>query len=141
LYSGNDSSAQDNALDRPDIVAPIQYLNPRKTGMWFNPSSFNSAGPFNQDGTPNPDGVPLFTFGTLPRNALRGPGINNFDLSIIKNTKITESKSLQFRAEFFNAFNHAQFLNPNNDGSSGSFGAISTDRGQRIIQFGLKLQF
>ena len=48
---------------------------------------------------------------------------------------------LQFRAEFFNAFNHAQFLNPNNDGSSDSFGVISTDRGMRIIQFGLKLLF
>jgi outer membrane receptor protein involved in Fe transport len=141
LYSENNSSGQGNALDRPDLVAPIQYENPRKTGLWFNPASFNSTSPLNDDGTINPDGVPIFTFGTLPRNALRGPGINNFDLSIIKNTKITESKSLQFRAEFFNAFNHAQFLNPNNDGSSDTFGVISTDRGMRIIQFGLKLQF
>ena len=72
---------------------------------------------------------------------LSSTGINNFDLSLIKNTHITESKMLQFRAEFFNAFNHAQFLNPNNDGSSDSFGVISTDRGMRIIQFGLKLLF
>jgi outer membrane receptor protein involved in Fe transport len=141
LYSGNNSSGQNNALDRPDIVAPIQYENPRKTGMWFNPNSFNVTSPLNDDGTINPAGVPIFTFGTLPRNALRGPGINNFDMSLLKNTKITESKELQFRAEFFNAFNHAQFLNPNNDGTSGNFGLISTDRGMRIIQFGLKLLF
>jgi hypothetical protein len=142
LYSENNSSGQNNALDRPDIVAPIQYENPRKNGgMWFNPASFNSIGPLNDDGTINPAGVPLFTFGTLPRNALRGPGINNFDLSLFKNTTIREGKVLQFRAEFFNAFNHAQFLNPNNDGNSDSFGQISTDRGMRIIQFGLKLQF
>ena len=142
LYSENNSSGQNNALDRPDIVAPIQYENPRKDGgMWFNPNSFNSIGPLNNDGTINPAGVPLFTFGTLPRNALWGPGINNFDVSLIKNTKITESKMIQFRAEFFNAFNHVQFLNPDNDGNSDTFGQISTDRGMRIIQFGLKLLF
>jgi hypothetical protein len=48
---------------------------------------------------------------------------------------------LEFRAEFFNAFNHAQFLNPDNFGGSSTFGEISTDRGMRIIQFGLKFYF
>ena len=52
-------------------------------------------------------------FGTLSRNVLRGPGINNWDLSIVKNTPLGgETRSLQFRAEFFNAFNHTQFSNP-----------------------------
>jgi hypothetical protein len=146
LYSENDSSQQGNGLDRPDLIAPIQYLKPRNndlgTGYWFNPASFNVTSPYNPDGSINPAGVPLFTFGTLPRNALRGPGVDNFDLSLIKNTAITESKSIQFRAEFFNAFNHAQFSNPDNDGQSGTFGQISGTREQmRIIQFGLKLMF
>jgi hypothetical protein len=147
LYSGNNSSQQNNGLDRPDIVGPIQYLNPRSTttsfdsssatclggsaqgNFWFNPNSYDCAN------------VPMFTFGTLSRNALRGPGINNFDLSLTKNTHVTETTSLEFRAEFFNAFNHAQFLNPTNAGGSSTFGQISTDRGMRIIQFGLKFYF
>lgn len=150
LYSDNDSSQQGNGLDRPDIIAPIQYLNPRNNslgpGYWFNPSSFNVAPPFNVDPVTglyslDPGGVAPFTFGTLPRNALRGPGINNFDLSLNKTTHITESKSLEFRAEFFNAFNHAQFLNPENSASSSTFGQISADRGMRIIQFGLKFHY
>jgi hypothetical protein len=150
LYSGTDSSQQNNGLDRPDLIAPIQYLNPRSTttafntgttatanclggaaqgNFWFNPNSFDCIN------------VPLFSFGDLSRNALRGPGINNFDLSLTKNTHVTETKSLEFRAEFFNAFNHAQFLNPDNKGQSATFGQISTDRGMRIIQFGLKFYF
>jgi hypothetical protein len=159
LYSNNDSSQQGNGLDRPDLIGPIKYLNPRSTttafdpstasclgapaqgNFWFNPNSFNCTSPYNDDGSINPAGVPLFTFGTTPRNALRGPGINNFDLSLTKKTKITEGKMLEFRAEFFNAFNHAQFLNPDNFGGSSTFGEISTDRGMRIIQFGLKFYF
>ena len=163
LYSNNDSSQQGNGLDRPDLIGPIQYLNPRSTStfnannasclgapatgtttsgnFWFNPNSFNCTSPYNNDGSINPAGVPLFTFGTMPRNVLRGPGINNYDLSLTKKTKITESKLLEFRAEFFNAFNHAQFYNPDNAGGSSTFGQISTDRGMRIIQFGLKLLF
>ncbi len=159
LYSDNDSSQQGNGLDRPDIIGPIQYLNPRSTttsfdsstasclggpatgNFWFNPNSYNCIGPYNPDGSLNPAGVPIFTFGTMSRNVLRGPGINNFDLSLIKNTNISETTSLQFRAEFFNAFNHVQFLNPDYYGGSSTFGQISTDRGMRIIQFGLKLYF
>ena len=147
LYSDNDSSQQGNGLDRPDIIGPVQYLNPRSnttsfdstsatclggpaTGhFWFNPNSYDCAN------------VPIFTFGTMSRNVLRGPGINNFDLSLIKNTKVSETTSLQFRAEFFNAFNHVQFLNPEYYGGSSTFGQISTDRGMRIIQFGLKYYF
>ena len=146
LYSDNDSSQQGNGLDRPDLIAPIQYLNPRNnalgTGYWFNPASFNATSPYNPDGSINPAGVPLFTFGTLPRNALRGPGINNFDLSLTKNTFIHEKKSIEFRAEFFNAFNHANFANPENSADSGAFGQISTTRtNMRIIQFGLKFHY
>ena len=77
----------------------------------------------------------------MPRNILRGPGINNWDLSITKKTNISETTSLEFRAEFFNAFNHVQFLRVDNSGGSSTFGQIISDRGMRLIQFGLKLYF
>jgi outer membrane receptor protein involved in Fe transport len=148
LYSNNNQSEQNNFLDRVDIVSPVKKLNPRSlttinadnadctglsgpvTGNYFiDPSSFecvNNA---------------LFTFGTLSRNAIRGPGINNWDLSLTKNTKITEHKSLEFRAEFFNALNHTQFVNPDNQGFSATFGQVTSDRGPRILQFGLKFYY
>jgi hypothetical protein len=172
VYSNNNSSQQDQNpdLSRPDLVGARHYLNPRNpqsftvSGVgnpnngapatclgndvsgglfWFDPTAFNCTGPFNTDGSINPAGVPLFTFGTTPRNFLRGPGINNFDLSIVKKTPIGEgTKSVEFRTEFFNAFNHSQFANPDNAGGSGTFGQVTTTRiDNRIIQFGLKFYF
>ncbi|MGB6265131.1 MAG: TonB-dependent receptor [Candidatus Acidiferrales bacterium] len=149
LYSNDDSSDQNNYLDRPDVIGPIQYYNPRNRQsfaaanadclgsdatsgtFWFNPTSFDCAN------------VPTFTYGTLSRNSLRGPGINNWDLSFVKNTALGgESRSLQFRAEFFNAFNHTQFSNPDNQGFSDTFGQVTLTREDaRIIQFGLKFYF
>jgi hypothetical protein len=92
-----------------------------------------------------PGGVPLFTHGNMGRNGLRGPGINNRDISIAKDFKFTESTSLQLRSEFFNAFNHVQFYSPTfQDGTVGGdalFGQVTSDRGPRVIQFALKLYF
>ena len=59
-----------------------------------------------------PGGVPLFTFGNMGRNVLRGPGINNWDISSEKDFKLAENKSVELRSEFFNTFNHAQFYSP-----------------------------
>jgi hypothetical protein len=111
--------------------------------FWFDPTNLVCNPCPNDDPTCSGGeaGVPLFTYGTLGRNALRGPGINNWDLSLMKHFKVTESKYVEFRAEFFNAFNHAQFLNPDNQGFDSTFGQISFDRGQRNIQFGLKFYF
>jgi len=77
----------------------------------------------------------------LGRNSLRGPGINNWDISFLKRTKLTESKSIEFRAEFFNAFNHVQFLNPDTNGFDDTFGQISQDRSPRLVQFALKFYY
>jgi hypothetical protein len=75
-------------------------------------------------------------------SGIRGDGLNNWDLSLVKNTGITERARLQFRAEFINAFNHAQFSSPNTTPTSGSFGRVtSTTQWPRTIQFGLKLLF
>jgi hypothetical protein len=98
----------------------------------------------------------LSTYGTLPRNFLRGPGYINVDMSFSKTTAITERMKLEFRAEFFNIFNHANFQNPGGNGTSGTninsslFGQIlSTGVGSgstydpqpRIIQLALRLTF
>ncbi len=73
---------------------------------------------------------------------LRQDGYKNWDISVIKNTKITEAVRLQLRGEFFNAFNHPQFNAPNTSPTSGSFGKIdSVVNAPRYIQIGLKLTF
>ena len=64
-------------------------------GLYFNPASFTMA--------------PVGTFGNSGRDNLRGPGFNDTDMAVIKDTKIREGMNLQFRAEFFNLFNHANY--------------------------------
>jgi hypothetical protein len=126
------------AVDTPDIVAPVQRMNPRKsapgTYYYFSPSSFAQS--------------PLGQEGDADRRFFHGPGVNNWDFAVLKNTPITERYELQFRAEFFNLFNHAQFLSP--DGITGfsagaptsiGFGQVSTTEPARIAQLSLKLNF
>jgi hypothetical protein len=86
--------------------------------------------------------------GSAARDGLQGPDFVNTDLSIIKNTKITERINLQFRGEFFDVFNHPNFGNPGNTVTAGSFGTITSTRfptgdfgSSRQIQFALKLLF
>ena len=86
--------------------------------------------------------------GTLGRNTIVGPNFLNTDFSVTKNTKITERFNLQFRAEFFDIFNHPNFGDPVLTATSTSFGIIQSTRfptgdfgSSRQIQFALKLQF
>ena len=75
-------------------------------------------------------------------SGIRGPGRNNWDISMVKNTDITERVRLQFRSEFINALNHPQFNNPNTTPTNTSFGRLTTaNQWPRVIQFGLKLLF
>jgi hypothetical protein len=149
FFSNSNSSMQDQVLtdgadlDRPDINGPVHKFNPRKVQTFTSDCTGGQvAGNFFVDPTVfDCSLVAPFTFGTLGRNAIRGPGINNWDLSLIKRTKITESKSIEFRAEFFNAFNHAQFLNPASAGLSGTFGQITQTRDPRLGQLALKFIF
>jgi hypothetical protein len=83
-------------------------------------------------------------FGNSGVGIISGPGQLNFDMALIKDTKLWEGGTLQFRTEFFNVFNHAQFAPPFGvDASTPStFGVItSTSTTPRVIQFGLKLLF
>lgn len=81
------------------------------------------------------------TFGNSGRGILKGPGINNWDLTLMKNTPIFEKQTLQFRAEFFNLVNHPNFLLPERIVTSPAFGSILRAKDARQIQFGLKYNF
>ncbi len=113
----------------PSLNGPLTFLNPKKNGnYWFDTKNFSDP--------------PLGQFGNLRRTMCCGPGTNNTDLAIHKKTMISESKYIQFRAEFFNVFNHTQFFNPDGNFSDGSnFGRINRARDPRLIQFGLKFYY
>jgi len=108
--------------------APLHLTDPRLgKHYFFDPSAFS----LEQKGFLN----------TSNRRFFHGPGIDNFDLSLLKDTRISERVSAQFRAEFFNVFNHAQFLNPTGNIDSSSFGQVLTARDPRIGQLALKILF
>jgi len=140
IQSSNDSELM-NSFDfelpgKPDLIAPFHTMDPRTHGgYYFDPNSF--ALPEQTDTS-----TPLQLLGNSPRTICCGPGINNFDLSIQKITSIRETMHLEFRAEFFNIFNHTQFLNPDGNISDGTdFGIVKHTRDPRQIQFALKFAF
>lgn len=85
---------------------------------------------------------PTGYFGNSGATVLYGPGLNNWDLAAVKLMDLTEFVRLQFRAELFNAWNHAQFQQPDgNAGDGANFGRISAVRPPRLIQLAAKLVF
>lgn len=121
---------------KPDLIAPFHTQDPRKhDGYAFDPNSF-ALPELTEDSTP------LQLLGNSPRTLCCGPGINNFDLSVQKITSVGERMRLEFRAEFFNLFNHTQFLNPDGNISDGAdFGRVKHTRDPRQMQFALKFSF
>jgi len=88
------------------------------------------------------DATPAYGFGNSGRGVAYGPDQRNFDLELSKRIPIRESMNLEFRSEFFNAFNTPQFQNPNTNLGTSSFGFVTaTSVAARIIQFALKLNF
>ncbi len=81
------------------------------------------------------------TFGNTGKNSVFGPNLIDWDMGIFKNFPLREQLKLQFRAEFFNIFNRANFLNPTAAVSSGGFGTITSANDPRIGQLALKLLF
>jgi hypothetical protein len=119
----------------PNIVKPLVRLNPRNGyNLAFGPSSFEQP-------------TQLGIIGDSPRTVCCGPGINNVDVSLLKDTRVTERFNLQFRAEFFNVANPAQFSKVDgniSDGDvtqGGTFGKVLRARDPRLIQLALKLIF
>jgi hypothetical protein len=120
------SSLGFGANDRPNLVGNPQ-AGSRTPDQWFNTNAF---------------AFPSFgSFGTAGRNILEGPGYQNVNASLLKNTSLTETWTLQFRAEFFNLFNHPNFDLPDNFLGSPTFGRIGSALSPRHVQFGLKLLF
>jgi hypothetical protein len=81
------------------------------------------------------------TIGASPRGAIIGPGLNNWDIAVVKDTAIGEQKDVRFQAQFFNAFNHAQFNAPVTDASSPAFGRITSALQGRSVQLSLEFRF
>lgn len=119
-------------VDEPDYAGgPLDLTsNPRKGAPYFNTAVFSE----NTLGTP----------GTAKRRFFHGPGMQNYDLALLKTVRLTEAKSLQFRLEAFNAFNHAQFFGPqavNGNIDSSTFGNVISAAAPRLVQLGAKFFF
>jgi hypothetical protein len=95
---------------------------------WFNTAAFRA---ITQTGQ----------IGTSPVNVVRGPGINNFDVSLFKNIHIRESVRFQLGIETYNIFNHAQFDAVNGNINSATFGRVTSARDPRVMQLRAKLSF
>ncbi len=140
---------------RPDLIGPVQKVG--TVNQWFTNTVCDPRAP---GGCPAGSvfalpvalvgNASVFHFGNLGRNTITGPGFSNTDFSVLKNTKITESLRVQFRAELFDIFNHANFGQPGRVAQVGSstFGVITNTRfatgdsgSSRQVQFALKLIF
>jgi hypothetical protein len=132
ISSGRDNSFSGVGRDRADFLGGSADLGSGRShgdmvAKFFDTSKFvaNAVG----------------TFGNSGRDNLRGPKFFNADLGAIKNTKIRERVSLQFRAEFFNVFNNVNFRPPTTNAASAQFGRITAAADPRILQFALKVVF
>jgi len=115
---------------RPNANGPIAIIG--GADSWFDTSVL----------------MPIPGFGGLGRNVVAGPGFSNTDVCLCKNTRLGERMRVQFRAEFFDFFNHANFGQPGNVVGSPNFGRITNTRfptgesgSSRQIQLGMKLIF
>ena len=133
IYSPDDFSNSGSASPQPDRIC--NGAGPKKVEQWFDTSCFTTANLALAlaNGTPR--------FGNSGRNILFGPSLKQWDISFIKRNQLSERFSLEFRAEFFNLFNHPHFGNPASTTDTGDFGLIESAGSPRDIQFGLKLNF
>jgi outer membrane receptor protein involved in Fe transport len=162
--SGTDpgpSGAGDAATVRADLVGnQVVTMNPKTFqtftnpnsgttqggNYYFNPAIFSSANLVALDAMAKADAstLPYFTYGSFPRNALRGPGLTNLDIAISKHFRFREGKQdVELRMDAFNAFNHTEFRNPDTTLTidSSTFGQISNTYPSRILQLALHFSF
>jgi hypothetical protein len=130
-FHKNVANVVPNTRNRPDLTGTISY--PHKVGEWFDPAAFSAPA--------------TGTWGNLSHAALRGPGRQNWNLSVFKNFNFTERARLEFRVETFNTWNHTQFRGDIQGGGistalgASDFGQVTAAFDPRQIQFGLKLFF
>ena len=147
LYGTTSAGPNNNGIDTPDYVpGPLNFTNPRSGQPYFNTSLFSSE--------------QLGQLGNARRRFFHGPGINNWDMALLKDFAVHENMHIEFRAEFFNVLNHTQFIATSGAGNPGtgtcvtsgpgescagvpgsSFGIITVARDPRIGQVALKFSF
>ncbi len=127
LTGAQSSNGLPNATNRPDKVSSVSY--PHTAGEWFNINAF----------APPAVGA----WGNAGFNSLRGPGRDNWNLSLFKSFPFThdESRRLEIRAESFNAWNHTQFDAVSNSLGASNFGQVTSAFDPRVFQFGAKIYF
>jgi hypothetical protein len=133
LIGTNPNGVNNSSIDEPETIGGPLHLNhnPRT-----NRNNYFDAGDFSMNA--------LGTPGTSKRRFFFGPGAENYDMALAKRLSLTESKSLLFRVESFNVFNHTQFNGPGSvDGNIGSstFGNAISAAPPRILQGALKFNF
>ncbi|MGB2679098.1 MAG: carboxypeptidase regulatory-like domain-containing protein [Candidatus Acidiferrum sp.] len=142
VQNQNDAELQSSFFfedaNTPYSTGPVQFVNPKiNTGngnYWFNPNNF--CDPFSASCPQQ-----LGTFGNTPHSMCCGPALSNTDLVIAKKTPINERWTTEFRAEFYNAWNHTEFTNPDGNFSDSTFGQVLKTRDPRVMQFALKVMF
>lgn len=128
--SGPNGTCIDQPNYTPGAGKLILNTNPRKDLPYFNKDLFSQEA--------------LGQFGNSRRRFFHGPGIDNYDMALTKELKLTETSSIEFRGEFFNIFNHAQFYGSDavrGNVNSGHFGLVVNDDAGRIGQLGVKVKF
>jgi hypothetical protein len=116
----------------PNLTAPFHTQNIRQNnGFVFDPNLFTNST------------VAPGTIGNAPRSMCCGPGINNWDMSFMKETNFGERLQMEFRTDIFNIWNHAQFYSVDGDVSDqgSTFGQVQHVHDPRLIQFSLKFRF
>ena len=122
----------------------VYYVNPSVIGPGGQGAAPDGSAPFAGQVFFNPDAG---TVGTLQRRLLNGPSYVNYNFALVKDTRITERQSLQFRADFYNLFNHPTFFTGDPNINSINFGKITSQNysaegiGPRLVQFGLYYKF
>lgn len=146
LIGTNCAGPNCNGIDVPNVIpGKLNFTDPRTDQPYFNTSLFTSE--------------QIGQLGNSRRRFFHGPGINNWDMALLKEFAVNERVRFEFRAEFFNAFNHTQFVATSGfgtpstgtcvasapgqscSGPGSSFGIISTARDPRIGQVALKFVF
>ncbi|HEY3739915.1 MAG TPA: hypothetical protein VGL53_08720, partial [Bryobacteraceae bacterium] len=116
---------------RPNLISDPNSGQPHVANEWVSRAPFQQLNPQTQAGQ----------FGNEGRNVVRGPGIEDVDLSMFKNFNLSEGRRIQFRAECFNLLNHANLGLPENDLESPAFGQILQAGPPRLLQLALKFVF
>jgi len=147
---GKDISLSGQLLDRPDVLEPdqVHQLPAPATGpFWFNPNAFICADSINSVSaatlSPNCVAATAATaaFGNLGRNAIYGPGSIQWDMAVSRRFAIKERWKLEFRSDFFNIMNHANWNNPATSITSSTFGQVTGFGSPRYIQMAMRLYF